>query len=155
MSALADWARFPEDDLVRPIARQPRTTFGQEPWLGGSAATLVYVLAGVLIVPRYGEMVDTVARTANAFYVLFSRYPHLGAIGFVWTPLPSLLALPLVALKNVWPGLVRDAVAELFNTVKDPIVIIRWKDIHERLEHAVDALENAADVLEAILVKNR
>src|SRR2546423_10262397 len=111
MSALADWARFPEDDLVRPIARQPRTTFGQEPWLGGSAATLVYVLAGVLIVPRYGEMVDTVARTANAFYVLFSRYPHLGAIGFVWTPLPSLLALPLVALTNVRPGLVRDAVA--------------------------------------------
>ena len=33
--------------------------------------------------------------------------------------------------------------------------IIRWKDIHETLEGAVDALENAADVLEAILVKNR
>jgi hypothetical protein len=65
----------------------------------------------MFIIPRYGEMVDTVARTANAFYVLFSRYPHLGAIGFVWTPLPSLLALPLVALKNVWPGLVQDAVA--------------------------------------------
>ena len=33
--------------------------------------------------------------------------------------------------------------------------IIRWKDIHEQLEEAVDACENAADVLEAILVKNR
>ena len=33
--------------------------------------------------------------------------------------------------------------------------IIRWKDIHERLEDAIDACENAADVLEAILVKNR
>ena len=29
-------------------------------------------------------------------------------------------------------------------------MIIRWKDIHERLEEAVDACENAADVLEAI-----
>ena len=28
-------------------------------------------------------------------------------------------------------------------------------DIHEQLEEAVDACENAADVLEAILVKNR
>ena len=37
----------------------------------------------------------------------------------------------------------------------DAKAIIRWKDIHERLEEAVDALENAADVLEAILVKNR
>ena len=51
--------------------------------------------------------------------------------------------------------LVRDAVAELFKTVQDPIALIRWKDIHEQLEEAVDALENAADVLEAILVKNR
>jgi uncharacterized protein Yka (UPF0111/DUF47 family) len=39
--------------------------------------------------------------------------------------------------------------------VQDPIALIRWKDIHEQLEEAVDALENAADVLEAILVKNR
>jgi hypothetical protein len=49
----------------------------------------------------------------------------------------------------------RDAVAELFRSTDDAKVIIRWKDIHERLEEAVDALENAADVLEAIVVKNR
>jgi predicted phosphate transport protein (TIGR00153 family) len=49
----------------------------------------------------------------------------------------------------------RGAVSELFTTEQDPIAIIRWKDIHERLEEAVDACENAADVLEAILVKNR
>ena len=49
----------------------------------------------------------------------------------------------------------RDGIAELFRTSDDAISIIRWKDIHERLEDAVDACENAADVLEAILVKNR
>jgi predicted phosphate transport protein (TIGR00153 family) len=49
----------------------------------------------------------------------------------------------------------RAAVSDLFTTEQDPIAIIRWKDIHERLEEAVDACENAADVLEAILVKNR
>jgi predicted phosphate transport protein (TIGR00153 family) len=63
--------------------------------------------------------------------------------------------IELRRLEDEGDRLVRDAVAELFNTVQDPIVIIRWKDIHERLEDAVDALENAADVLEAILVKNR
>jgi predicted phosphate transport protein (TIGR00153 family) len=51
--------------------------------------------------------------------------------------------------------LLREAVAELFRTVEDPIAVIRWKDIHEQLEEAVDSLETAADVLEAILVKNR
>ena len=58
-------------------------------------------------------------------------------------------------LEDEGDALVRDAVAELFNSTDDAKVIIRWKDIHERLEEAVDALENAADVLEAILVKNR
>jgi predicted phosphate transport protein (TIGR00153 family) len=49
----------------------------------------------------------------------------------------------------------REAVSELFRTSQDAIAIIRWKDIHEALEEAVDACENAADVLEAIVVKNR
>jgi predicted phosphate transport protein (TIGR00153 family) len=49
----------------------------------------------------------------------------------------------------------RAAVSELFTSDADPIGVIRWKDIHEQLEEAVDACENAADVLEAILVKNR
>jgi uncharacterized protein len=58
-------------------------------------------------------------------------------------------------LEDQGDELERDAVAELFRSTEDAKVIIRWKDIHERLEEAVDALENAADVLEAILVKNR
>ena len=49
----------------------------------------------------------------------------------------------------------REAISELFTSGEDPIAVLRWKDIHEQLEEAVDACENAADVLEAILVKNR
>ncbi len=63
--------------------------------------------------------------------------------------------IELRRLEDEGDRLVRDAVGQLFNTEADPIAIIRWKDIHERLEDACDALENAADVLEAILVKNR
>ena len=47
------------------------------------------------------------------------------------------------------------AISELFNGGTDAITLVRWKDIHESLEEAVNACENAADVLEAILVKNR
>jgi predicted phosphate transport protein (TIGR00153 family) len=49
----------------------------------------------------------------------------------------------------------RAAISQLFTSSDDAIEVIRWKDIHEQLEEAVDACENAADVLEAILVKNR
>jgi predicted phosphate transport protein (TIGR00153 family) len=67
----------------------------------------------------------------------------------------SMQLTALRELEDEGDGLVRDAVAGLFRSGQDPISIIRWKDIHERLEEAVDACEYAADVLEAILVKNR
>jgi hypothetical protein len=61
----------------------------------------------------------------------------------------------LRALEDEGDRLVRNAVAGLFRSGQDPVSIIRWKDIYEQLEEAVDACETAADVLEAILVKNR
>ena len=58
-------------------------------------------------------------------------------------------------LEDEGDRLFRDGVGALFRSGADPLMVIRWKDIYEGLEEAVDACENAADVLEAILVKNR
>ena len=58
-------------------------------------------------------------------------------------------------LEDEGDRVLRQAVAELFRSGQDPISIIRWKDIHEQLEDGIDAFQRAADVLEAILVKNR
>src|SRR3954447_6657508 len=63
--------------------------------------------------------------------------------------------IELRELEDEGDRLNREGIAELFASGADAISIIRWKDIHEQLEEAVDACENAADVLEAILVKNR
>jgi uncharacterized protein len=51
--------------------------------------------------------------------------------------------------------IVRDAIAGLFDSnAADPLTIIRWKDIFEALEDAVDAAETAADLVGNIVVKN-
>ena len=63
--------------------------------------------------------------------------------------------IELRELEDEGDRLARAAISDLFSGSIDPIALIRWKDIHEQLEEAVDACENAADVLEAILVKNR
>jgi uncharacterized protein len=63
--------------------------------------------------------------------------------------------IELRELEDEGDRLNRESIAALFASGEDAIAIIRWKDIHEQLEEAVDACENAADVLEAILVKNR
>jgi uncharacterized protein Yka (UPF0111/DUF47 family) len=49
--------------------------------------------------------------------------------------------------------IVRAAVASLFVNGIDPMIVIRWKDIFETLESAVDACETVANVLEGITLK--
>ena len=49
----------------------------------------------------------------------------------------------------------RDAIADLFRDPRiDPLIVIRWKDIFEALEDALDACETAANVIGNIFVKN-
>ena len=56
-------------------------------------------------------------------------------------------------LENEADRIVREAVGSLFVNGIDPMVVIRWKDIFESLEAAVDACETAANVLEGIALK--
>jgi uncharacterized protein Yka (UPF0111/DUF47 family) len=58
-------------------------------------------------------------------------------------------------LENEGDRLSRDAIASLFVAGIDPMVVIRWKDIFESLEAAVDACEHVAHVLEGIGIKRR
>jgi len=57
-------------------------------------------------------------------------------------------------LENDGDRVVREAIAALFEGGIDPMVVIRWKDIYERLESAIDATEHCANVLEGIVIKN-
>ena len=57
-------------------------------------------------------------------------------------------------LENDGDRITREAVASLFHNGIDPMVVIRWKDIFERLEAAIDACEHAANILEGIVIKH-
>jgi predicted phosphate transport protein (TIGR00153 family) len=93
------------------------------------------------------EQAGIVLRAAEHLHTVVERLDGFGDLR------PQLLALR--ELETEGDHLQREAVADLFRSGQDPLTIIRWKDIHEQIEEALDACENAADVLEAILVKNR
>src|SRR5919106_6623648 len=57
-------------------------------------------------------------------------------------------------LEDEGDRVVRDAIASLFESGIDPMMVIRWKDIFERLEDAIDATETAVNILEGIVIKN-
>ncbi len=61
----------------------------------------------------------------------------------------------LKSLEDQGDRVLRDALASLFRDDRiDPLIVIRWKDIYEALERALDACETAANVIANILVKN-
>jgi predicted phosphate transport protein (TIGR00153 family) len=57
-------------------------------------------------------------------------------------------------LENDGDRVTREALASLFDNGIDPMVVIRWKDIYDRLEDAIDATEQVAYILEGIVLKN-
>ena len=57
-------------------------------------------------------------------------------------------------LENDGDRITREAIASLFDNGIDPMVVIRWKDIFERLEEAIDSCERVANILEGIVIKN-
>jgi uncharacterized protein Yka (UPF0111/DUF47 family) len=63
--------------------------------------------------------------------------------------------LEIHELENDGDRISRDAIGSLFATGIDPMVVIRWKDIFESLEQAIDSCEKVAHVLEGIALKRR
>lgn len=57
-------------------------------------------------------------------------------------------------LENEGDRIARQAVADLFNNGTDPVQIIKWKDVYALLEDAIDACEDAANVIERIVSKH-
>ena len=61
----------------------------------------------------------------------------------------------LKRLEDEGDQILRDALASLFRDDRiDPLIVIRWKDIYDGLERALDACETAAHVMTNIVVKN-
>ncbi len=57
-------------------------------------------------------------------------------------------------LENKIDRIFRDALGKMFDDMKDPLLIIKWKEIYEHLEDASDRCEDVANVLEGIVLKN-
>jgi uncharacterized protein len=93
------------------------------------------------------EMADVLVRAADRVAASLGLLRNGADLG------PDLVEIH--RLENEADAIVRGAVASLFVTGIDPMIVIRWKDIFETLERAVDACETVANVLEGIVLKRR
>ncbi len=64
------------------------------------------------------------------------------------------LCVEVNRLENEADSVARDAIAKLFEREKDPISLIKYKELFEVLEMATDKAEDAANVLESVVLKS-
>jgi len=57
-------------------------------------------------------------------------------------------------LENEGDDIYHRAIAELFHDQRDPLYVIKWKEIYEKLEAAVDRCENVANIIESVIIKH-
>jgi hypothetical protein len=57
-------------------------------------------------------------------------------------------------LENECDTLLRLATARLFKEERDPVMVIKWKEIYENIEDATDRCEDVANVIEGVVIEN-
>ncbi len=57
-------------------------------------------------------------------------------------------------LENAGDVVLRAAMAHLFENEQDVRELIKWKEIHERIEEAIDVCEDVSNIVEGIVLKN-
>jgi len=57
-------------------------------------------------------------------------------------------------LENEGDDLFQEAIGELFKGTPDPLTVIKWKEIYETLEAAIDRCEHVANIIESVIIKH-
>jgi uncharacterized protein len=57
-------------------------------------------------------------------------------------------------LENEGDDIYHTAIAELFRRESDPLTVLKWKEIYEKLEAAIDRCENVANIIESVIIKH-
>jgi hypothetical protein len=107
------------DPPMPSVTTRPRLPSGRRPGrrrLAGASVFAfcfaIYFTIALLLDFKYTTFSgDAFSRMANGYYILYSRDPHLAAVGFVWTPLTSLADMVFLLGNHIWPALSHNDVA--------------------------------------------
>jgi uncharacterized protein len=89
---------------------------------------------------------DVIQRMAIELHEVVSKLSRPDGIA------PRLVTLH--TLENEGDEVFHRAIEELFHHAQDPLHVIKWKSIYEKLEAAVDRCENVANIIESVIIKH-
>ena len=105
---------------------------------------VMYKISGPTDVAR--QLAGVIYKSTEEIVKAVAQLRNLGDVG------PY--CIEINRLENEADRLSRDAVAALFEHERDPIEIMKWKEIYEQLEEATDKCEDVANILENVILKN-
>jgi hypothetical protein len=146
-------------DIIKKLNKSFITPFDREDIYALSAALddiLDLVDASAQRVVMYNVEKPTPEAKELAFLILKccqTIHKAVGLLGGKLEPIAE-LCMEVNALENEADRVCREAISRLFDEEKDPIQLIKWKEIYETLERATDKCEDAANILESVVVKN-
>ncbi len=114
--------------------------------LAQAVADAVFLYHIQVIRPEAKEMARVLVRATEELQKAIGKLESLQGMEPHW--------IEIHRLENEGDRVFRGALGNLFQDAADPIEVIKWKDIFELLEMAVDRCEDVANVLESITIKN-
>ncbi len=146
-------------DIIKKLNKSFITPFDREDIYALSAALddiLDLIDASAQRVVMYNVEKPTPEAKELAFLILKCCQTISKAVGLLGGKLEPIaeLCMEVNALENEADRVCREAISRLFDEEKDPIQLIKWKEIYETLERATDKCEDAANILESVVMKN-
>lgn len=96
--------------------------------------------------PAARQQADVLVAATAALRDALGHLERLDGLEPFWTRVHS--------LENDGDQIMNRAVAELFSGEMDPVEVLKWRDLHRILEAAIDRCEDAANIIEMVVVKN-
>jgi uncharacterized protein len=110
------------------------------------AARAVVMYNVTEVTPQSRQFCDVIRRMAVQLHEVVSALEKPTGIS------PRLIEIH--RLENEGDDLFHEALAELFRGTPDPLHVIKWKEIYEKLEAAVDRCESVANIIESVIIKH-
>jgi len=113
-----------------------------------SAAERIALYKLKLMTPEVQDLADVLSRAAEGVLEVCKLLRNLKDPNTILKK-----CVDINRLENEADTILRRAVARLFDEERDPIVIIKWKEIYEHLESATDRCEDVANIIEGVVLE--
>jgi predicted phosphate transport protein (TIGR00153 family) len=146
-------------DIVRKLNQTFITPIDREDIHGLASAMddildLIEAVADRFVVFKVAKPTETAIKLANILHQsAVAVGTGINCLGRSYASLND-YCVQVNSLENEADRVTRDAISALFEEQKDPIEVIKWKEIYENFEEGTDRCEDVANILERIALKH-